>query len=129
MLDTNIASDLLRNPHGRVYARLEQHGAMTACLNIVTAAELRFGAVKRRAPQLLSRVETLLTKIAVLPFDVPCDAAYADLRTRLELAGTPISANDLLIAAHALMLQVTLVTHNTGEFGRVPGLAVEDWLE
>ena len=74
-------------------------------------------------------METLLTKIAVLPFDVPCDDTYADLRTRLELAGIPISANNLLIAAHALTLQVMLVTHNTGEFSRVPGLAVEDWLE
>jgi len=129
MLDTNTASDLIRNPHGRVYARLERHGAATACLSIIAAAELRFGAQKRRAPQLLSRVETLLTKIAVLPFDAPCDRNYADVRAKLEAAGTPISANDLLIAAHALALQLTLVTHNTGEFRRVPGLAVEDWLE
>lgn len=52
-----------------------------------------------------------------------------ELRTKLEAAGTPISSNDLLIAAHALTLQLTLVTHNMGEFRRVPGLHVEDWLE
>lgn len=129
MLDTTTVSDLLRNPHGRVYVRLQQYGTATACLSIIAAAELRFGAVKRRAPQFLSRVETLLTEIAVLPFDLPCDAAYADLRTKLGTAGTPISPNDPLIAAHALTLQSTLVTHSTGEFRRVPGLHVEDWLE
>lgn len=129
MLDTNTASDLIRNPHGRVYARLERHGAATACLSIIAATELRFGAQKHRAPQLLLRVETLLTKIAVISFDAPCDRAHADLRVKLEATGTPISPNDLLIAAHALTLQVTLVTHNTREFRCVPGLGVEDWLE
>ncbi len=65
----------------------------------------------------------------IMPFEAPAAQVYGFVRTTLELAGTPISANDLLIAAHALALQLTLVTHNTGEFRRVPGLAVENWLE
>ena len=108
MLDANMASDLIRNPHGRVYVRLEQHGAATACLSIITAAELWFGSARRRSPQLTSRIKTFLTKIAVLPFDAPSDEAYAGIRTDLEAAGTPISPNDLLIAAHALTLGLTL---------------------
>jgi tRNA(fMet)-specific endonuclease VapC len=64
----------------------------------------------------------------VLPFDVPADAATGRIRTALESAGTPIEPNDLLIAAHALALGAALATANLGEFRRVPGLAVENWL-
>jgi len=128
MLDTNIVSDLLRNPQGRAAVKLRQHGSSTSCLSIITAAELRCGAVKRRSPQLMLRVDTLLTKIAVLPFDTPCDAAYGRLRAGLEAVGEPIGPLDPLIAAYALELQITLITNNTGEFRRVPGLLVEDWL-
>ena len=74
-------------------------------------------------------MDRVLATMNIMPFEAPADAVYGLVCTRLELAGTPIGANDLLIAAHALTLQLTLVTHNTGEFRRVPGLAVEDWLE
>jgi tRNA(fMet)-specific endonuclease VapC len=70
----------------------------------------------------------LLGALQVLPFEAPADASYGLLRTRLEQAGTPIGANDLLIAAQALALGCVLVTDNEGEFSRVEGLPLQNWL-
>ncbi|MHB1657388.1 MAG: PIN domain-containing protein, partial [Burkholderiales bacterium] len=67
--------------------------------------------------------------IPVLPLDIPADAEYAGIRAELESAGQPIGMNDLLIAAHAYVLGLTLVTANTREFSRIRGLKVENWLE
>ncbi len=129
MLDTNIVSDLVRNPGGKAAQRLALEGEDAVCISIIAAAELRFGVAKRGSQRLATQMDRVLATMNIMPFEAPADAVYGLVRTRLELDGTPISANDLLIAAHALTLQVTLVTHNTGEFRRVPGLAVEDWLE
>ena len=129
MLDTNIVSDLVRNPGGRAAQRLALEGEDAVCVSIIAAAELRFGVAKRGSQRLATQMDRVLATMNIMPFEAPADAVYGLVRTRLELAGTPISANDLLIAAHALTLQVALVTHNTGEFSRVPSLAVEDWLE
>ena len=128
MLDTNIVSDLLRNPAGKVAARLRAVGDEGLAVSIVTAAELRFGAAKSGSPRLLARVEAALEALDVLPFDVPGDAEYATLRVELEAAGQPIGPNDLLIAAHARSLGTVMVTGNVAEFGRVRGLVVENWL-
>jgi len=92
------------------------------------AAELRFGCARKGSPQLLRRVEAFLAEVPVLPFDVPADAAYGEIRAELEAAGQPFGANELLIAAHARALAATVVTANGAEFARVPGLAVENWL-
>lgn len=129
MLDTNIVSDLIRNPRGKVAARLAAHGDEGVCLSIITAAELRYGAAKRGSARLSARVEAVLAAVDVLPFDAPADAEYGGLRAELEAAGTPIGPTDLFIAAHALALRVMHVTHNTSEFGRVRGLKLENWLE
>ena len=75
------------------------------------------------------KIEQLLSGVEILPLDEGVDRHYADLRTRLERAGQPVSAHDMLIAAHALTLGLTMVTANVREFRRVPGLAVENWLE
>jgi tRNA(fMet)-specific endonuclease VapC len=128
MLDTNIVSDIIRNPAGKSAARLRAVGDYGLAVSIITAAELRFGAAKSGSPRLLSRVETLLQTLDVLPFDVPADAEYASVRVELETAGKPIGPNDLLIAAHARSLGATIVTANTAEFSRVRGLNVENWL-
>jgi tRNA(fMet)-specific endonuclease VapC len=129
MLDTNILSDLIRNPQGRAAQNLRQHGEEGLCVSINTAAELRYGAAKRGSARLLGRVESVLSAVAVLPFDVPADAEYGDIRAELEAAGQPIGPTDLFIAAHARALGVTLVTHNVAEFRRVRALTVENWLE
>jgi tRNA(fMet)-specific endonuclease VapC len=129
MLDTNIVSDLIRNPQGRAARRLAEQGDAGVCLSIIIASELRYGAIRAGSARLSSRVEAVLAAMDVLPFDTPADARYGTLRADLEAAGTPIGPTDLFIAAHALALGVTLVTHNLAEFRRVRGLTVEDWLE
>ena len=128
MLDTNIISDLIRNPQGRAAAHIPRVGEANVCTSIVVAAELRYGCAKRGSKRLFKAVEDLLGEIAVLPFDVPADAEYAAIRSKLEVAGKPIGGNDLLIAAHACATGATIVTANTDEFKRVRGLKVDNWL-
>lgn len=128
LLDTNILSDLVRQPQGRVAQHIAAVGEDRVCTSIVVAAELRFGAAKRAAPRLTEQVEAILGALCVLALEPPADDFYAQIRTALERAGIPIGPNDLLIAAHALALDCTLVTANTDEFARVPGLRVVNWL-
>lgn len=128
LLDTNILSDLIRNPAGNVARRIAEKGEETVCTSIVVACELRFGARKKNSQPLLDRVEELLAILEVLPLDAGADCHYAAIRTDLEASGTPIGPNDLLIAAHAMALDLTLVTANTVEFSRVRDLPVENWL-
>jgi tRNA(fMet)-specific endonuclease VapC len=128
LLDTNILSDLVRQPQGRVFARIREVGEEAICTSIVVAAELRFGAVKKGSDRLSAQIEAILSAIDVRPFDVPADAAYAELRAQLEVKGTPIGGNDMLIAAHALATDCIVVTANTKEFRRVEKLQVMNWL-
>jgi len=128
MLDTNIISDLIRNPQGRAAKRIAKVGEHNICTSIVVAAELRYGCAKSGSKRLIKAVEDLLGEIGVLPFDVPADAEYGAIRAELEAAGTPIGSNDLLIAAHACATGATIVTANADEFKRVRGLTVESWL-
>ncbi|MSP01278.1 MAG: type II toxin-antitoxin system VapC family toxin [Acetobacteraceae bacterium] len=128
LLDTNILSDLIRNPQGRVADRIRAVGESLVCTSIIVAAELRFGAMKRGSARLTAQLEAVLGAIDILPFEAPADAVYGEVRTRLERAGTPIGGNDLLIAAHAIALGCAIVTDNEGAFGRVGGLPLENWL-
>ncbi len=128
LLDTNILSDLVRNPHGRVAARIAEVGEDLVCTSIIVAAELRFGAAKKGSQRLTYQVERILSVIDIQPFDAPADEAYARLRAELEAAGAPIGGNDMLIAAHALGADCTVVTDNVREFSRIAGLKVENWL-
>ncbi|HBD90649.1 MAG: transcriptional regulator [Rhodobacteraceae bacterium GWE1_64_9] len=128
MLDTNIVSDLVRNPHGPVTRHIARVGSESVCVSIITAAELRYGCARKGSAKLLANVEAILGSIQVIAFDVPADAEYGGIRAELEAAGKPIGSNDLLIAAHAYVLKAVLVTANTGEFGRVRGLELENWL-
>ena len=128
LLDTNIVSDLIRNPQGRIAQRIRDVGEENICTSIVVSAELRYGAAKRASPKLTARVEAVLGAIDTLAFDAPADAIYGSIRTQLELAGTPIGGNDLIIAAQAVALDLTVVTDNEQEFLRVDGLRIENWL-
>lgn len=128
LLDTNIISDLIRNPQGRVAERIAQVGEDTICTSIIVAAELRYGCAKSGSKRLLNAVEDLLDELPVLPFEAPADVDYGDIRTALEAKGRPIGGNDLLIAAHARAIGATVVTANAEEFRRVGGLKVENWL-
>jgi tRNA(fMet)-specific endonuclease VapC len=128
LLDTNILTDLVKNPGGRVRQRIAQVGEENICTSIVVACELRFGARKKNAPVLTARIDSLLQAMEVLPLDGDVDRMYAEVRTMLEASGRPSGANDLLIAAHALNEDCILVTNNVSEFVHVTDLIVENWL-
>jgi tRNA(fMet)-specific endonuclease VapC len=128
MLDTNIISDLIKNPQGKAAKKIAAVGEDNVCTSIIVAAELRYGCSKANSKRLHKAVESLLGEIEVLSFDIPADIEYGEIRSELEIAGKPIGANDLLIAAHARAAAATVVTANVGEFERVRGLKVENWL-
>ena len=128
LLDTNIVSDLVRNPQGPVAGHIRVVGEANVCTSIVVAAELRYGAEKKASARLSAQLEAVLDALEVLPLEAPVDREYGACRTRLEQAGQPIGGNDLLIAAHALALGYAVVTDNEREFTRVDGLVCENWL-
>ena len=128
LLDTNILSDLVRNPQGRIAAKIAEHGEDAIATSIIVAAELRYGAAKKGSQRLAAQLEAILSAIEVLPFETPAETFYADTRVTLEAAGTPIGGNDLLIAAQTLALDMTLVTNNAREFKRVARLKIANWL-
>jgi tRNA(fMet)-specific endonuclease VapC len=102
MLDTNIVSDLTRNPQGKVAKRIAEVGEGNICTSIVVAAELRYGCAKSGSKRLLKAVEDLLGEISVLPFEVPADTKYGGIRAELEAVGKLIGGNELLIATYAM---------------------------
>jgi tRNA(fMet)-specific endonuclease VapC len=128
LLDTNIVSDLVRNPQGRIAGKIGTVGEGRVCTSVIVAAELRYGAAKRGSSRLAAQLEAVLDALPILTFEPPADRRYGEMRARLEREGRLIGPNDLLIAAHALELGHVLVTDNAGEFGRVCGLLVENWL-
>ncbi|GJL84087.1 MAG: ribonuclease VapC [marine bacterium B5-7] len=129
LLDTNILSDLVRNPQGVVATRITKAGEDTVCTSIIVAAELRYGATKSNSAKLAERIDLILSALEILPLETPADHQYAALRHHLTRQGTLTGPNDLLIAAHALANDLTVITANIGEFSRVPGLKVENWLQ
>ena len=128
LLDTNIVSDLIRNPQGRVAAHIKKIGETQICTSIIVAAELRYGATKKGSPRLTAQLEAVLGVLEILPFESPADSVYGSIRARLEQAGQMIGGNDMLIAAQAITFGYTIVTDNQREFARVAGLARENWL-
>ncbi len=128
LLDTNIVSDLIRDPHGRVTKRIAALGESRVCTSVIVAAELRYGAAKKDSPKLTAQLQAVLGALEILPFEPPADRVYGTLRARLEKAGLPIGGNDLLIAAQTLALGFCIVTDNEREFGRIEELSRENWL-
>lgn len=127
LLDTNILSDAIKNPQGKVAEKIAAH-QQSICTSIIVAAELRYGAAKKASPTLTERVEKLLQSIIVIPLGEDADRHYGQLRTQLEREGRIVGANDLFIAAHAIALGYVLVTDNLREFSRIFGLTTENWL-
>lgn len=128
LLDTNIVSALEKAPDGPLIAKIMTVGLDNIVTSIIVAGELQFGIAKAQTTDQKQNLTTLIGSIVVLPLDEPVDAVYGKVRVQLEGSGTPIGQNDLWIAAHALALDLTLVTDNTREFERVEGLRVENWL-
>jgi tRNA(fMet)-specific endonuclease VapC len=128
LLDTNIVSDLVRNPQGRIAQHIRKIGEGQVCTSIIVAAELRYGAAKKQSARLTAQLQAVLGAIEVLPLEAPADTTYGALRAQLEKAGRPIGANDLLIAAQTLALGYTIVTDNEKEFAQIKDLPRENWL-
>lgn len=128
LLDTNVFIAALK-AHPAVRARLEATAASALVLSPVVLGELETGIEKSsRAEHNLLRLAAVVERIEFVPLDAAASRAYARVRADLERKGTPIGANDLWIAAQALSIGATLVTDNVGEFSRVPGLPVENWM-
>lgn len=128
LLDTNICIYIINAKPPAVLQRFRDYrmGEIGVCS--VVAAELAFGVAKSGSPRNRHALELFLAPLAVLPFDEAAVWAYGSLRAELERQGTPIGALDTMIAAHALSQQATLVTNNTSEFARIPGLQLDNWV-
>ena len=128
LLDTNICIYIINTKPPAVLARFQQYRLGDIGLCSVVAAELAFGVAKSGSALNRQALEMFLAPLTILPFDESAAWAYGDLRADLERRGTPIGSLDTMIAAHALSQQALLVTHNTREFAKVPGLQLDDWV-
>jgi tRNA(fMet)-specific endonuclease VapC len=130
LLDTNVCIAFLRKGHPLVVGRLQSTPLAEVFLCSVVKAELELGAIKGRyGAQSIELLPDFCSSFPSHAFDDSCVKPYALIRSALERQGLPIGANDLLIASIALANDLTLVTANVEEFGRVPGLQLENWEE
>jgi len=128
MLDTDMCIYLVKKKPASVVRRLRRTGIGDVCISSISLSELEYGVSKSARPaQNQMALAEFLAPIEVLPYDDLAAREYGPLRAELERQGTPIGSLDTLIAAHARSLGLTLVTNNTGEFGRTPGLHVRNW--
>ncbi len=129
LLDTNICIYLIKQKPPEVRQHFERLAVGDIGISAITVAELMYGVQKsQRREQNRNALEQFLLPLVVAPFDTRAATVYGNLRAELEARGTPIGALDMLIAAHALALNVTLVTNNTKEFRRVPALKLANWV-
>jgi tRNA(fMet)-specific endonuclease VapC len=129
ILDTDSCIALIKQKPGSILRRLTSLSPGEAGISAITLAELRYGIAKSAQKEKNGQaLDEFLLPLEVADFDEPAADAYGIVRAALEKAGTPIGALDTQIGAHALSLGAILVTHNSREFRRISGLAVEDWL-
>jgi tRNA(fMet)-specific endonuclease VapC len=128
LLDTSVISAVIKDPDGKAAERVAALRAGEPGTSIIVSAELKFGYTKESSRRLEALIERFLANVEIAPWEAPADMAYARLRAELEKKGKLIGQNDMLIAAHALTLDATLVTDNEREFSRVRGLRVENWV-
>jgi len=129
MLDTNICIGLIRQKPAALIKRLTECIPGDVGVSTITVAELMHGAQKSsQVEKNMEALEQFLLPIEVADFDLTASMAYGQVRSALEKSGNLIGSMDMLIGAHSASLDVVLVTNNTGEFTRIPGLKVEDWM-
>lgn len=128
MLDTNICIYIIKKKPPKVLKRFETFGVSDIVISSITLSELEYGIVKSARPeQNQQALSMFLTPIDILPYDDLAAIHYGEIRAFLEKKGKLIGAMDMLIAAHARSLNLTLVTNNLREFKRVPRLKAENW--
>lgn len=128
MLDTDTCSYVMKRSNDALVRRLQKVLVSDVCVSVVTKSELLYGVeISPRRQQDEAALNAFLAYVEVLDLPDQSSSHYAQIRSHLKKLGTMIGANDLFIAAHARSLGLTLVTHNTREFSRVPRLAIEDW--
>lgn len=128
MLDTDICSYIMKRSSPTLLNRLQSVRVSDVCISVITKSELLYGVeVSPRRDQDELALNAFLAHVEVLDFPDEAAEQYAKIRAHLKKNGTMIGANDLFIAAHARFLSLTLVTNNTGEFGRIPDLKLENW--
>ena len=129
MLDTNAASHVIKGTFPKIRAKLSVVPMASVCISTVTEAELLFGAARKaNSPRLGVAVREFLLRVETLAWDSAAAAAYAELRARLERGGKPLGAMDMMIAAHAIACDVTLVTTDRA-FREIGTLTVVDWTQ
>ena len=129
LLDTDTCSYLMKRTHPVLIDRVRAFRPGELKVSVVTQYELEYGVRRSgRIEDLGLVVAAFLGNVEVLPFDTPAARQAAQIRSDLAVSGAMIGSYDLLTAGHALALRATLVTNNTQEFGRVPGLRVENWI-
>ena len=130
LLDTNICVFVIRQKLQLVVRRFKEHLPDQLGISTVTLAELRYGADKSSNPSKNhTALDAFLAPLEIVDFDAECAECYGTIRAELESCGLPIGPLDTMIAAHALRLRLPVVTNNTREFSRVPGLTLEDWTQ
>lgn len=127
LLDTNICVYVIRKRPEAVYKRLSGATRQDVAISVITAFELEIGALRAQGRHYSEAIRLFLAEFSVLPLDDSARTVYGQLRTALERRGEKIGAHDMLIAAHALALNATLVSNNEKEFMRVKGLHIENW--
>jgi tRNA(fMet)-specific endonuclease VapC len=128
LLDTNVCIQILNGSSPPVAARLQATDPSEVRLCAVVKAELLYGARKSaRVEPNLRLLRQFFAPLVSLPFDDRCAEEAGVIRLDLERTGQPIGPNDLLIAATARAHDLVLVTHNSREFGRIPGIRIDDW--
>ena len=129
MLDTNICIYAIKHRPQAVVAALRQNASAGLGVSAITVAELEFGVAKSGSVRNAAALQQFLEPLSIADFDRVAARTYGRVRAHLEAAGTPIGPLDTQIAAHALALDVTLVSNNLSEFARVPGLRLVNWAD
>lgn len=130
MLDTDIASYIMKRSNQAVLKKLQANTIRSVCMSAISESELRYGVeLSPRRGKDQEALDELLRYMPVLDYPSAASVEYGKIRAELKVRGAIIGSNDMLIAAHARCLGLTLVTNNTREFGRVPGLKIENWTE
>lgn len=128
LLDTNICIYIIKQQPAAVLQRFLEYQIGDIGISSVTLSELRYGVAKSAHREKNAKaLDEFIIPLELVSYDEAAAQAYGDIRATLEKAGTPIGSMDMLIAAHAVSLEIPLVTNNTREFLRVPSLKVIDW--